>query len=189
MIKHFNGALPRAYSMEVNMIRRKMMFAVAIGIATFGSCYATWMAGAADDAALIKALGSAKVSLQQGLTASQQEGQPISAKFELEEGKLQLSVYTAKNGKYFEVIVDHTTGKVAKSEPITEGDDLTHSKSQSAAMAKAKSSLKDITDKAIGEITGSRAVGVVPSLKEGHPIATVTLLIGEQFKTVEKPLE
>ena len=66
------------------MTRRKMMFAIAIGIATFGSCCATWMAEAADDAALIKALGSAKVSLQQGLTASEREGQPISAKFELE---------------------------------------------------------------------------------------------------------
>ena len=52
------------------MTRRKMMFAVAIGIATFGSCYATWTVQAEDDAALIKALGSAKVSLQQGLTAS-----------------------------------------------------------------------------------------------------------------------
>ena len=88
------------------MTRRKMMFAVAIGIATFGSCYATWTVQAEDDAALIKALGSAKVSLQQGLTASQKEGQPISAKFELEDGKLQLSVYTAKDGKYSEVIVD-----------------------------------------------------------------------------------
>lgn len=56
-------------------------------------------------------------------------------------------------------------------------------------MAKAKSSLKDVTDKAIDETIGSRAIGVVPSLKEGHPIATVILLIGEQFKTVEKSLE
>jgi len=175
--------------MEVNMIRRKMMFAVAIGLTTFGSCYATWMAEAADDAALIKALAGAKVSLQQGLTASQREGQPISAKFELEDGKLQLSIYTAKEGKYFEVIVDHTSGKVTKSELITEGDDLTHSKSQSAAMAKAKASLKDATDKAIGETAGSRAVGVVPSLKDGHPVATVSLLMGEQFKTVDERLD
>ena len=88
-------------------------------------------AWSADDAALIKALGSAKVSLQQGLTASEREGQPISAKFELEDGKLQLSVYTAKDGKYSEVIVDYTTGKVLKSEPITEGEDLAHAKSES----------------------------------------------------------
>lgn len=39
--------------------------------------------------------------------ASESEGQPISGKFEVEDGKLQLAVYTAKDGKFFEVIVDH----------------------------------------------------------------------------------
>jgi hypothetical protein len=175
--------------MEIDMTRRNLMLAVAFGLATLGSGYVGNSADAADDAALIKALGGAKVSLQQGLTASQREGQPISGKFELEDGKLQLSVYTAKDGKYFEVIVDYTTGKVAKSEPITEGDDLTHAKSQSAAMAKATTSLKDATDKAVGETAGSRAVGVVPSLKDGHPVATVLLLIGEQLKTVDERFE
>lgn len=171
------------------MTRRKMMFAVAIGIAIFGSYYATWMAEAEDDAALIKALGSAKVSLQQGLTASQKEGQPISAKFELEDGKLQLSVYTAKDGKYFEVVVDHTTGKVAKSEPITEGDDLTHAKSQSAAMATAKVQLKDAIDKATRAASGSRAVGVTPEVKSGHSVASIVLLKGSQLQTVTQPLD
>ena len=40
----------------------------------------------------------AKVSLQQGLAASEQEGQPISGKFEMDRGKFQLSVYTSKDG-------------------------------------------------------------------------------------------
>ena len=44
-----------------------------------------------DDAALIKAMSGAKVTLQKGLTASEHEGRPISAKFEMEDGKLQLS--------------------------------------------------------------------------------------------------
>ena len=171
------------------MIRRKMMFAVAIGLTTFGSCYATWMAEAADDAALIKALAGAKVSLQQGLTASQREGQPISAKFELEDGKLQLSIYTAKEGKYFEVIVDYTAGKVAKSEPITEGDDLTHAKSQSAAMAKAKAQLKDAVDKATEAAAGSRAVSVTPEVKGAHLVASIVLLKGTQFLSVTQQLD
>ena len=54
-----------------------------------------------NDPALIKSMGSAKVTLQQGLAAAAQQGQPISGKFELEDGKLQLSVYsyaTAMNG-------------------------------------------------------------------------------------------
>lgn len=171
------------------MIRRKMMFAIAFGIATFGSCYATWMAEAEDDAALIKALDSAKVSLQQGLKASEPEGRPISAKFELEDGKLQLSVYTAKNGKYSEVIVDHTTGKVAKSEPITEGEDLTHAKSQSAAIAKAKTQLKDAVDKTTQAEVGSKAVSVTPEVKGGHSVASIMLLKGTHLQTVTQPLD
>src|SRR5947199_2415031 len=90
---------------------------------------------------LAKALKDAKVSLQSGLQASAREGTPISAKYELEEGKLQLSVYTKKGDKFSEVIVDHKTGKVAKAEPITKAEDMTAAKDQSAAMAKAKRSL------------------------------------------------
>src|SRR5262245_52535260 len=86
-------------------------------------------------AELAKILPSAKISLEEGLTASAREGTPISGKFELEEGKLQLSVYTMKGDTFSEVIVDHTTGKVAKVEPITGGEDFTAATAQRAAMA------------------------------------------------------
>lgn len=46
-----------------------------------------------------------------------------------------------KGNGFSEVIVDHKTGKVAKAEPITGGEDLTAAKAQSEAMAKAKRSL------------------------------------------------
>ncbi len=98
---------------------------------------------------LIKLLGPSKINLQQGLAAGEQQGQPISAKFEVDEGKLQLSVYTAKDGKFSEVLVDYMNGKVTKAEPITEGDDLAAANSQIAAMAKAKTTLKEAVDKAV----------------------------------------
>lgn len=79
-------------------------------------------------AELAKAVAETKVSLGQGVSASTSEGKPISAKFEMEEGKLQLSVYTAKGDKFSEVIIDHNTGKVPKSEAITSGEDLTAAK-------------------------------------------------------------
>jgi hypothetical protein len=100
-----------------------------------------------EQAELANALSDAKVSLQQGFTAGEREGQPISGKFEVEDGKLQLSVYTAKDGKFFEVIVDHMSGAVAKVEPITEGEDLAHAKSQKAAMDQAKVKLADAATK------------------------------------------
>jgi uncharacterized membrane protein YkoI len=142
-----------------------------------------------NDPALINLMGNAKVTLQQGMTSAAQQGQPISAKFEVDDGKLQLSIYTAKDGKFSEVIVDYATGKVVKTEVITEGEDLAAAKSQSAAMANAKTDLKAAADKAAGQTAGSRAVSVTPSLEAGRAIASVTLLNGQQFKTVEQPLE
>src|SRR5437870_10348791 len=100
-------------------------------------------------AAVAKAVLTARVSLERGLSASASHGQPISAKFEMEEGKLQLSVYTVKDGKYLEVIVDHNTGKVVKAEPIAEGEDYTAARGQSAAMAKAKVSVRAAVEKAL----------------------------------------
>jgi len=135
-----------------------------------------------------KAVMSARVSLERGLAASASHGQPISAKFEIEEGKLQLSVYTVKGGKFFEVIVDHNSGKVVKAEPITESEDLTAAQSQSAAMAKGKMSLRVAVEQALRGNAGFRAVSVTPSLKDGRAVADVTLAKGEELKAVSVPL-
>jgi hypothetical protein len=142
-----------------------------------------------EHAELAKALKDAKVSLGAGLMASASEGKPISAKFEVEDGKLQLSVYTEKNGKFSEVIVDHQSGKVAKSAPITEGDDLAEAKAQSAAMATAKLSLTEALAKAVAENAGARVVSIVPSLKHDQPIAEVELLKGDAWNTVTEALD
>jgi hypothetical protein len=53
---------------------------------------ASGVAGAAeenDQAALGRALPAAKATLQGGLQASEREGQPISGKFEIEDGELR----------------------------------------------------------------------------------------------------
>ena len=143
----------------------------------------------AGHAELAKALRDAKISLQRGLTASTKEGKPISAKYEVEHGKLQLSVYTMKGDKFSEVIVDHKTGKVAKAEPITSGDDLTAATAQSEAMAKAKRSLDAAASEAVKENKGYRVVSIMPALKDGHPAADVTLVKGNEWKTVSEKLD
>jgi len=142
-----------------------------------------------EHAELAKALKDAKISLQRGLTASAKEGKPISAKYEVEDGKLQLSVYTMKGDKFSEVIVDHKTGKVAKAEPITHGDDLTAAQAQGAAMAKAKRSLDAAASEAAKENKGYRVVSVMPAMKDGHPVADVTLVKGTEWKTVPEKLD
>jgi hypothetical protein len=78
------------------------------------------------------------------------------------------------------------TGSVAKTEPITEGDDLADAKAQSAAMAKAKTDLKSATSRAA---IGSRAVAVTPDLKDGHPVASVSFVKGGKLQTAIEPLD
>ena len=142
-----------------------------------------------EHAELAKALKDAKVSLQRGLTASAKEGKPISGKYEVEYGQLQLSVYTMKGDAFSEVIVDHKTGKVVKTEAISGGDDLTAAKAQREAMAKAKRSLDAAASEAVKDNKGYRAVSVMPALKDGHPVADVTLVKGSEWKTVSEKLD
>jgi hypothetical protein len=155
-------------------------------------CWGNTLAAQDEDeqnlAAVARAVLSARVSLARGLAASASHGQPISAKFEMEEGKLQLSVYTATGGKFFEVRVDPNSGTVVKTEPIAEGEDYTAAQSQSAAMATAKGSLRAAVEQALRGNAGFRAVSVTPSLKDGRAAADVTLAKGEELKTVSVPL-
>jgi regulation of enolase protein 1 (concanavalin A-like superfamily) len=142
-----------------------------------------------DQTAVVKAVAQAKASLNQGLMASAHEGNPISAKFEMEDGKLQLSVYTMKADKFSEVAVDPLTGKVVNVEAITEGEDLAAAKAQSDAMKKAKRSLGAAVEEALKVNKGYLAVSVIPSLKDGHLVAAVGLAKGEEVKTVDEKLE
>jgi hypothetical protein len=136
-----------------------------------------------------KALQAAKVSLEKGLAAAERQGKPISAKFEMEDGKLQLSVYTAKQDKFWEVIVDHTGGKTSKTEEIKEGEDLSAATAQNQAMAKAKESLLAAVEKAVSVNRGYRAVSVVPSLEAGRSVAKVVLENATGMKTVSSSLD
>ena len=140
-------------------------------------------------AELAKALKGVTFSLEKGLGASGREGKPISGKYEVEHGQLQLSVYTMKDDKFSEVIVDHKTGKVGKVEPITGGDDLAAAKAQSEAMAKAKRSLEAAASDAVKANKGYRAVSAFPALKDGHPVVDVTLVKGTEWKTASEKLD
>jgi hypothetical protein len=90
--------------LEDNMTRRAMMLMMTVCLVAFSSGYALSADEHEERQALIKSIGNAKITLQQGLTAAEQQGQPISGKFEIEDGKLQLSLYTAKDGKFSEVV-------------------------------------------------------------------------------------
>ena len=143
----------------------------------------------ADDKALAAALKDATATLQGGLKASEREGTPISAKFEIEDGKLQLSVYTIKGDEFMEVVADLKTGAIVKAEKITDADDLKAASSQKAAMAKSKVPLLTAAETAVKANTGSRAVSIFPELKNGRATAEVTLLQGTTLKKVTETLD
>jgi hypothetical protein len=156
------------------------IFLTALTALAFGMVALPSQAGESEDqAALVQALPGAKVSLRQGLEAAAARGRPISGKFEIEDGKLQLS----------EVIVDYNKGTVAKAEAITEGDDLAAAKAQSAALAKVKSTLAMAVANAEHDAAGYRAIRVVPENGDQGAVAKVTLIKGSEVKTVALPLK
>ena len=135
------------------------------------------------------ALKDTTFTLQDGLKASEREGLPISAQFEIDDGKLQISVYTTKGDDFSEVVADPKTGAIVKTEKITDTDDINDAADQKAAMAKAKTSLVAAADAAVKENSGFRAVSVFPDLRDGHAIAEVTLLQGTTAKKVTEKLD
>jgi hypothetical protein len=78
---------------------------------------------------------------------------------------------------------------VAKSEKITDADDLKAAAAQKAAMAKATVSLLTAADAAAKANVGLREISIYPQLRDGHPVAEVTLLQGTTFKKVTEKLD
>ena len=164
-----------------------VVLAAAVGLLAPGALPA-W--GEDDDAAVLAtALKDTKYTLQDGLKAGEREGQPISAQFEIDDGKLQLSIYTTKGDDFTEVVADPTSGAIMKSEKITDNYDLNDAAEQKAAMAKATVSLLAAADAAVKDNAGSRVVGIFPELTDGHAVAEVTLLQGTTAKKVTEKLE
>jgi hypothetical protein len=172
------------------MASRAVPFTLLVAaIGFFGAAGISAWAEGGDEAALAAAMKNATATLQGGLKASEAQGTPISAKFEIEDGKLQLSVYTMKGSDFMEVVADPNTATIAKAEKITDAGDLKEAAEQKATMAKAKVPLLTATETAVNANAGSRAVSVVPELKNGQATAEVTLLQGTSFKKVTEKLD
>jgi hypothetical protein len=94
-----------------------------------------------------------------------------------------------KGSDFMEIVADPNTGAIAKAEKITDAGDLKEAAEQKAAMAKAKVPLVTATETAVKANAGSRAVSVVPELRNGQATAEVTLLEGTTFKKVMEKLD
>ena len=142
-----------------------------------------------EKAELARALSSAKVPLETALLVSEREGISISAGFEMEKGELNLWVFVKKGEQFLEVTVNYKNGEIEEVVPITNAEDLKNAKMQSQAMEKAKLSLRLATEKAVKENPGYQAVEITSELENGRPVATVTLIRGQEFKEVTQTLD
>jgi hypothetical protein len=166
---------------------RWALLITAIGFCSLGA-FSAWAEGS-DPAVVAAALQDATATLQGGLKASEREGTPISAKFEIDEGKFQLSVYTMKGGDFMEVVADPKTGAVTEAENIKDADDLKEATAQKAAMANAKVPLLTAVETAVNANPGFRALSIYPRLQNGSATAEVTLVQGMTFKKVTEKLD
>jgi hypothetical protein len=173
----------------MSQVLRSTLLAAAIALSSSVFVFARAEDSEKNLPALAAALKDVKVSLGDGLTASEREGKPISAKFEIDDGKLQVSIYTMKSDGFAEVAIDPKTGAIKKAEKITDAEDLEAAAAQKAAMEKATISLLAATQKAVAANAGYQAVSITPEMKEGHPTADITLLQGEAVKDITEKLD
>ena len=149
------------------MMRRTVMLVIAFGLATLGSSLA-WSQDA-DQAALIKALGDAKLTLLQGIAQVAKGTEvPIEAKYQMVHGKLMLSIYTSARGldtaaednSFNEYIGDVTTATwTPKKEVFADLKHIARSAQYHALLSMTKVSIPTIIQKA-------SAQGTVLSVKE-----------------------
>ena len=164
------------------------ILSVVAAVAMFAGA-SSWAEQETNPAELAQALPQATVSLSRGMRASEGMGNPISAKFEIENGGLQLSVYTMNRDGFTEVIVDHWAGTIVKTGAITAGDDLKAAGEQGAAMAKAKVKLDQVVDRAVQANSGYVAAEVEPKLVDDRPVAVITLMKDKDVKKVTEKLD
>jgi hypothetical protein len=172
---------------EVNMMRRNMMLAVAFGLAMLGSSIAR--SDDADQAALIKALGDAKLTLLQGIAQVAKGTEvPIEAKYEMVRGKLMLSIYTSAKGfdvaaednSFNEYIGDVTTAAwTPKKDVFADLKHIARSAQYHALLSMTKVSIPTIIQKASAQGT---VLSVKEKIREGKPVFEVMVVQGNTIK-------
>jgi hypothetical protein len=134
--------------------------------------------------ALARELRNTWLPLEGGMTVSRSEGTPISAKYEIDNGTFQLSVYTLQGDRFSEVIVDYSVGTVMKVDVITDSEDLVAAQNQKEIMARATRTLDAATAEVVRTNPGYRAVSAMPGLHDGRPVVEIILVNGTDWRTV-----
>jgi hypothetical protein len=105
--------------------------------------------GVQDDMALAATLKHVKGTLEDGLKAAERIGKPISAKFALEDGTLQLSLWVATEDGFDEFILYPVLRTVTEIYGFRDRDKLKVATGQKLAMDRARISLFSATQNAV----------------------------------------
>src|SRR5712692_10180587 len=147
--------------------------------------------------AVAQALAKSKVSLLAGIRqASQGSAKAISAKFELEDGKLSLSVYTAEKGLSVPAeknVLQELSGSpegekwTPNVEVFKDVPHVARSSAQLTLMALGKSSLADIIARAQKAQSGT-VFSVTPEIRNHKAVTEVLISDNGKVKKVLQPL-
>jgi hypothetical protein len=149
------------------MMLRHSVFARALVVTFLMAACVAYGTEDRESAKLAEALKGTRVSLEAGLSVSERVGIPISGEFEVTDGSLELTVYVVTGSELLDVTVDPKTGMVTSVEPIA----------------------RAATEHVVQANPGFRAVSVVPTMKDGHPLAELVLVRGQEFKEIVAVLE
>jgi len=138
-----------------------------------------------DVAALSAALKDSKMPLHAGIRLVSKDAIPLSANYEMKEGKLLLAVYTARGDEFFETIIDPQSGKAIMSGPITIDDDLMVVREQAKVISGSSRPLWEVVFRVERANQGYRAVSVIPEQGEQGPAAIVILMKDLELMAVE----
>src|SRR5438094_557885 len=160
-----------------------------------------WRARSAGDSkelqAVAQALGRSKLSLLAGIRqASQGSARAISAKFELEDGKLSLSVYTAEKGLAVPAeknVLQELSGSpeqdkwTPKVEVFKDVPHVARSAEQLAVMSLGRKSLAAVIAEVRKTHPGT-VFSVTPVIRNHKPVAVVLVAQKGKVTTVTQPL-
>jgi hypothetical protein len=180
---------PAQVHKEVDMMRRNLMLVFAVALATLVGRSVVWSAEE-DQAVLLKTLGSAKITLQQGIAQVAKGPEvPTEAKYEMEDGKLMLSVYTsaksfdtpAEDNSFNEYGGEATTATWApKKEVFTDLKHIARSAQYHTLLAMTKVTIPAIIQKASAQGT---VFSVKEKIRNGKPVFEVMTAQGNSAKT------
>jgi hypothetical protein len=179
---------------KIESILRVGMLMTLFGVLGMASARAE---DAKDTQALLEALSKSKLTLAEGLRQATQGGAvPISAKFELEDGKLSLSVYTAEKGLSVapeKNVLEELSGSpedekwTPKVEVFKDVPHVARSSEQLTLMALGNSSLVDTIARAQKAQPGI-VFSVTPVVRNHRPAAEILVADKGKVKKIMQPL-